>query len=114
MSAIRELDHPFPRPRWGWLYAVVALLGGLLTLVEVAMPDGVARGTLEFAVTLAMLGAMALWVRANRVALALANEDHRRRPVTYNRARPWTTAGAIPKPFSPARARRKRGSTAAS
>jgi hypothetical protein len=114
MSAIRESEQMYPKPRWGWLYGVVILLGGLLTVVEVAIPDGAARRTLEFAVTLAILGAIALWVRANRVALALANEDHPVRPVTYNRARPWTTAGAIPKPFSPEHARKKPASTAAS
>jgi hypothetical protein len=80
MSAIRELDRPMPKPRWGWLYAFLVLLGGLLTLVELTIPDGLARRTLEIAVVLATLGAIALWVRANRVALALANEEHCRRP----------------------------------
>jgi hypothetical protein len=73
---MRDSERPYPKPRWGWLYGVLILLGGLLTVVEVAMPDGLARRTLEFAVTLAILGAIALWVRANRVALALANEEH--------------------------------------
>src|SRR5262245_33923239 len=114
MSAIRDLDRPIPKPRWGWLYAVVVLLGALLTLVEVAIPDGLARRTLEVAVTVAIMGSIALWVRANRVALALANEDHPVRPVTYNRACQWTSGGVIPKRSWCARARKKPGSTGAS
>src|SRR5262249_35025464 len=107
-------QRPDPRPRWGWLYAVVTLLGGLLTVIEVAIPDGFARRTLEFAMTLAILGAIALWVRANRVALALAYEEHPARPLTYNRDCRWTSDGVIPKRSWSARARKKPGSTAES
>jgi hypothetical protein len=123
MHAIR----PYPKPRWAWLYGIVTLLGGLLTVVEVAVPDGVARRTLGFSVVLAMLATMALWVRTNRVALALANEAHparharptiesaaRQGGAAYNRAWPWTTGGVIPKRSWPAPARKKRASTAAS
>src|SRR5262249_12288785 len=129
MHAMRDGQRSYPKPRWGWLYALVVLLGGLLTVIEVALPDGLARRTLELSVVVAMLTAMALWVRANRVALALANEDHPARvraPVgattardadgtaTYNRAWPWTTAVEILKRSSSGRTRKKPGSTAAS
>ena len=129
MHAIRDVKRRNPKPRWGFLYVIVTALCGLLAVVEVAVPDGLARRTLEFAVVLAMLVGMALWVRANRLAIARANEQDpaRSRPPlaetarhdgdgarTYNRARPWMTAGEIPRRSWSAPARRKPGSTAAS
>jgi hypothetical protein len=114
MYAIGDNERSDPKPRWGWLYAVVVALGGLLTVIEVALPDGLARMALEVSVVVVMLTVMALWVRANRVALALANEDHSARTVTYNRAWRWTTVGVTPKPSWSARAKKKRGRTAAS
>jgi len=71
MYAIGEMERSSPRPRWGWLYGIVAVVGGLLTVVEVAIPDGLARRAFECIATLAVFGTMAVWVRVNRVALAL-------------------------------------------
>jgi len=71
MYAIGEMERSSPRPRWGWLYGIVAVVGGLLTVVEVAIPDGLARRVLECIATLAIFGTIAIWVRVNRVGLAL-------------------------------------------
>jgi uncharacterized membrane protein HdeD (DUF308 family) len=78
MYTIGDGERRSPRPRWGLLYGIVTLLCGLLAVVEVAIPDGFARRTLEFSVALAMLAVLALWVRANRVGLTLENEPHPR------------------------------------
>src|SRR5262245_22699146 len=106
MDGVRNGERRNPKACWGSLYLVVATRSGLLAVVDVAVPDGLARRMLEFAVVLAMLATMALWVRANRLALVLANEDHPARPQpllaetarhdtdgarTYNRAWPGTT-----------------------
>ena len=57
-------------PRWGTLYVVVAgPLVALTMLVLVPLPEAV-RGALVYGLTLATVAAMALWVRANRVAIA--------------------------------------------
>jgi hypothetical protein len=89
MYAIQNVERRNPKPRWGLLYVIVTALCGLLAVVEVAVPDGLARRTLEFAVVPAMLVGMALWVRANRLAIALANEQHpaRSRPPLAEAAR---------------------------
>jgi hypothetical protein len=69
-----DVDEKTPRPRWACLYASTTLLIGLLGLVESAVPDGAARRLLELVVTAMIFGAMALWVRLNRLALWRANE----------------------------------------
>jgi hypothetical protein len=59
------------RPRWGWLYAVMLPPLAALAVVEVATPPEVTRTVLRAALTLATLGGMAVWVRANRAAFDL-------------------------------------------
>jgi len=83
MYALREIEHEIeheapqasPTPRWGWLYAIVIVMGGVLTVTETTIPDGLARRLLEAILTLAMFAAMAVWVRVNRVGLTLWSED---------------------------------------
>ena len=70
-----ELGNRRPKVRWSWLYAIVAVMIGLLTAVEAAVPDGALRRTLEYVVTLLMFVGMAMWVRVNRVAIAIAEGD---------------------------------------
>lgn len=60
-----------PRPRWGALYAVTGLLLGLLGTVEAGLPAGAPRRALEGVGVAVLFGAMALWIRFNRTALAL-------------------------------------------
>jgi len=70
-----ELGNRRPKVGWSWLYAIVAAMIGLLAAVETAVPDGALRRTLECVVTLLMFVAMVMWVRVNRVAIAVAEGD---------------------------------------
>ncbi len=100
MYALREIEHETeqevrqapPKPRWGWLYSIVVVMGGLLTVTETTIPDGFPRRLLEAIVTVAIFGAMAVWFRFNRVGLALWSED--------------AAAGPTPRSISAPRARR--------
>ena len=87
MFAVRET----PKPAWGWLYGIVTVMCGVLGVVEIAIPDGPARRVLECVVTLALFGAMAVWVRASRVALAVNAGDGgaARRPAIVPRRAVW-------------------------
>ncbi len=60
-----------PRPAWWFLYALLLLAALLLVGVELAAPLAGWRAFIECLVSLAILAAIALWLRANRVALAL-------------------------------------------
>lgn len=55
------------RPRWGTLYAIPLLTTAALVAAARSIPT--LTGLLGWALTGAVFGAMALWVRANRVAL---------------------------------------------
>lgn len=70
-----ELGNRRPKVMWPWLYAIVAVMIGLLAAIETAVPDGALRRTLECVVTLLMFVAMTMWVRVNRVAIAIAEGD---------------------------------------
>jgi hypothetical protein len=60
-----------PRPRWGVLY-VLGLLGGCLLFAgETLFVSAVWRGVWDVATVGVTLGAMAIWVSAHRIALAL-------------------------------------------
>lgn len=60
-----------PEPRWATLYAAVGLLLTLVGVVDIAVPTTMARRALEGVGILVLFGAMAVWVRCNRAALAL-------------------------------------------
>jgi len=74
---------------------------GLLAAVEVAVPDGSLRRTLECVVTIVMVAAMGIWVRVNRVALEIAESGVARRPAVI--------ASSRTPPRPPATTRRSRG-----
>ena len=59
------------QPRWGTLYALGLLGGCLLIAGEALFVSAVGRGVWDVATTGATLGALGLWVRANRIALAI-------------------------------------------
>ncbi len=59
------------RPRWGWLYAATLPPLAALAVVETTTPPNVLRTVLRYALALAALAAMALWIRANRAAFDL-------------------------------------------
>ena len=64
-----------PRPAWGWLYAVLPLTVLLfLTADMVPAPSGW-HTLAEMIAALAVIGAIALWMHANRLALILAEYD---------------------------------------
>ena len=65
-----------PRPSWWKLYAFALAALMLVALVEMKVPAGPGHTGMLIIAALIPFGAMALWVRANKVGLAL---DGRRR-----------------------------------
>ena len=63
-----------PKPAWGTLYAVAGVAALLFVIADFESPAGGWRILTECLGTVLVIGAMALWVRANRVALALSDE----------------------------------------
>jgi hypothetical protein len=63
-----------PKPKWLLLYAVLPLGAALLVAADLLSPSAGWRTVAEGTAALVTLGLMALWVRANRVALALLDE----------------------------------------
>ncbi len=63
-----------PKPRWWLLYAVLPLGGTLLAVAELLSPSAGWRMFAECLASMTVLCAIAFWVRANRVALALPDE----------------------------------------
>ena len=61
------------RPGWGWLYGTTLPPLAALTLVEAVMPPNVLRTVLRYALAMATVAGMALWIRAHRVAIDLQN-----------------------------------------
>jgi hypothetical protein len=74
-----------PRPTWWFLYGLLPVGAALLVAADVASPSAGWRTFTECLVSLAILGAIALWLRANRVALALRD----RSPQTEQSLRIW-------------------------
>ncbi len=81
---VRSEDHSHPRnavarrrhcskPAWHVLYGMVGVSILLFVVAEVKSPMGGWRTLTEFLATLLIIGVMALWVRANRTALAIAD-----------------------------------------
>jgi len=62
-------SRAIPRPRWGLLYGLVTLMLAALAGVETAISPGSAQTALQCGLALSGFGAMALWVRSNRMAL---------------------------------------------
>ena len=67
----RRAPAPNPRPRWGGLYAILTLAAAALALVELRVEMSSLRIALGAAVVAGVWGALAEWLRANRVALHL-------------------------------------------
>ncbi len=63
-----------PKAAWRVLYVVLAVIVLLFVLAEMESPTGGWRIFTECLGTVLIIGAMALWVRANRVGLALSDE----------------------------------------
>ena len=59
------------KANWWVLYALLPLAVVLLVAANLEAPTAAGRKLLELAVSLGTLGAMALWMRANRIAMAL-------------------------------------------
>ena len=65
------------KPAWWLLYTLLPVGAVLLVAAEVAAPSAGWRTFMECFVSLAILGAIALWLRANRVAIALLGNPPR-------------------------------------
>jgi hypothetical protein len=63
-----------PKPQWGLLYTLLPVAVGLLVAAHRLSPSAGWRVFAECLAALAVIGLAALWVRANRLALALL--DH--------------------------------------
>jgi hypothetical protein len=59
------------RPAWSLLYVIALFQAGLVALVEVSVPPGALRTTLESVVVVAGFGLMLTWRRLNRARLDL-------------------------------------------
>jgi hypothetical protein len=66
------------KPAWWLLYALLPLAVGLLVAAHLVSQSLAWREFTEGVASLVVIGAMALWVRANRVALVL--EDYQQDP----------------------------------
>lgn len=64
----------YPKPKWWRLYALLPLEATLLVGAELVFPSAGWRVFAQCTASLVVIGAMALWVRANRVPLALFGE----------------------------------------
>jgi hypothetical protein len=69
-----------PKPKWWLLYSVLPLATALFIAADFLSQTTGWRQLADGAVSLAILGAVALWVRANRVALALSDDPAGARP----------------------------------
>jgi hypothetical protein len=63
-----------PTPRWWLLYSVVPLAGTLLTATHFTQLSAGWRQVAQCAIVLVVFGAVWLWLRANRLALALSDQ----------------------------------------
>ena len=59
------------RPSWSLLYVIALFQVGLVALIEVSVPPGALRTTLESVVVVAGFGLMLTWRRLNRARLDL-------------------------------------------
>lgn len=66
--------HGIPRPRWGVLYVIVAGIGAIGFVATGTADSPVAERLVELLMAGTLMAAIALWLRANRVAVALADE----------------------------------------
>jgi len=64
-----------PKPKWWLLYAVLPLKATLLAVAELLAPSAGWRMFVEGLASMTVLCTIALWLGANRVALALRGES---------------------------------------
>ncbi len=89
-----------PQPAWRWLYAVIPLAVILFTVADAEAPTPGWRTLTETIGGLAVIAAMAAWVRANRLALTLAGRTRDEEGVTAQviRSSPRSRRGSVPTP----------------
>ena len=73
------------RPKWWLLYAALPLGAALLVAADLVSPSAGGRVFTESLASLLTIGAIAIWVHANRVALALPGKP----PQTGQPLRAW-------------------------
>lgn len=64
-----------PRPKWGLLYALFPLTILLFALADIVPETSGWRPVTETIAVLVVFGVLAAWVRANRSALALSQDE---------------------------------------
>jgi hypothetical protein len=69
IAVCRGRSRRIARPRWSWLYALVALPLAGLTPAEIVLPEGPLQTAAGGALVLGVFTAMAVWVRLNRCAI---------------------------------------------
>lgn len=98
MRKIQDAATERAHPHWGRLYLIVPLAVSAVALIEATVDAPMIRSMLPWGFVLAVFGAMAWWVRANRVALdqaetcvraerAIGVRVIRSRPLTMSRPR---------------------------
>jgi hypothetical protein len=104
------------KPTWWQLYGLAVLLVALIGAIEVGVPPGALRTTLESAAVVLGFGLMLVWRRHNRVALELATQAARPnppQPLEWRQAPgatlgSWVPTGQTPRRSWPESRRRKR------
>ncbi len=83
-----------PKPNWWLLYGILPLAMALLIAADLRSPSAGWRVFTESLVSLLTIGAIAIWVHANRVALALfRGPSEAKRPL-----RAWVAYSPPPAP----------------
>ncbi len=77
------------RPAWWVLYAMFPAAIVLLLAAHIESPSAGWRKIAEVVASLIVMGAMALWVRANRVALALDDDQQDLKDTAETPEGPW-------------------------
>jgi hypothetical protein len=75
MSSVTRSGQIGLRPAWGLLYAVFLLAVVLLLAAHLSAPSPGWREAAEGVASVLIIGAMALWVRVNRLALLRSGES---------------------------------------
>ncbi len=73
MCDITASTSQAPRPKWWLLYALLAVVLALFAAVAIVSPAGGWRTLAQCVSVVVIFGAMAAWVRSNRVALDQAD-----------------------------------------
>ncbi len=80
---------PSSKPAWWVLYTLLPIAIVLLIAAHLTAPSNSWREIAEGIASLMVIGAMALWIHANRVALALVDDRQDPENMAHIRERAW-------------------------